>query len=93
MARYLTLLRFTEKGAKAMSKSPSRAKAFAAAAKQAGVTVEAQYWCLGACDGVLIVSGDGNKPLQQIARLAALGNVSTQTVPLMDADEFGRLFK
>lgn len=93
MNRYLTLINFTETGAKALKKSPARASAFAKAARRAGVKIEAQYWCLGQYDGVLITSGKGDKPLKVLAKLAALGNVRTQTLKLQDAVEFAALFK
>ena len=43
MARYITLIRFTEQGAKNLKKSTGRARAFDEAAKKAGVTIEGQY--------------------------------------------------
>src|SRR5262249_14778603 len=55
MARYLTLIRFTEQGAKTIKKSTARAADFRAAAEKVGVKVEAQYWTTGAYDGVLIL--------------------------------------
>jgi uncharacterized protein with GYD domain len=69
MARYVTLIRFTEQGARGIKQSASRAGAFRKAAEKAGVTVEAQLWTVGACDGVLILRGD-EKVLRQLADLA-----------------------
>ena len=88
MARYVTLIRFTDQGARNMKKSPTRALAFTKAARQAGVTVEAQLWTLGSCDGVLILSGDEKKVLRCVSQLAALGNVRTETLQAFDAKEF-----
>ena len=88
MARYVTLLRFTDQGAKNMKKSPTRALAFTKAAEKAGLTVEAQLWTLGSCDGVLILSGDERKILRCVAQLAALGNMRTRTLQAFDAKEF-----
>ena len=88
MARYVALIRFTESGAKNMKKSPARALAFAKAARNAGVTVEAQLWTLGSCDGVLILGGDERKILRCVAQLASLGNVRTETLQAFDAKEF-----
>lgn len=92
MNRYLILLKFTDQGVKALAKSPARAAAFARSAARSGVQVEAQYWSLGAWDGVLIVSASSSKKaLQPVLRLAATGNVTTHTLPLLDAGEFRRL--
>jgi uncharacterized protein with GYD domain len=89
MVRYLTLLRFTEQGAKNISKSTARAVAFAEAAAKANVRVEAQYWATGACDGVLILSADNEKDaLRCLTALAAAGNIRTETLRLFDAKEF-----
>ena len=88
MARYVTLIRFTNQGARKMKKSPARALAFASAARKASITVEAQLWTLGSCDGVLILSGDEQKVLRCVSQLASLGNVRTETLQAFDAREF-----
>lgn len=91
MARYLSLIRFTDQGARALQKSAARAHLFHNAADKAGVKVEAQLWTLGSCDGVLILSGDEKKILRCLAQLAALGNVRTETLQAFDAKEFQAL--
>ena len=58
MARYISLLRFTEQGAKNLKKSTNRAHTFDKIATQSGVKIEGQYWTLGAYDGVLILDAD-----------------------------------
>jgi len=88
MARYVSLIRFTDQGARALKNSAARAEGFRKAAVEAGVTVESQLWTAGACDGVLILSGDEKKILRCLAQLAALGNVRTETLRAFDAEEF-----
>jgi uncharacterized protein with GYD domain len=88
MARYVTLIRFTDEGARKMKKSHERALAFTKAAQKAGVTVEVQLWTLGSCDGLLVLSGDENKIVRCVSQLAALGNVRTETLPAFKATEF-----
>ena len=88
MARYVSLLRFTDQGARALKKSANRALAFRNAAAKAGITVEAQLWTTGSRDGLLILNGDENKVLRCLAGLAALGNVRTETLQAFDAKEF-----
>ena len=88
MARYVSLIRFTDQGARALMKSAARALGFRKAAEKAGITVEAQLWTAGSCDGVLILSGDEKKILRCLAQLAALGNVRTETLRAFDAEEF-----
>lgn len=88
MARYITLIHLTEQGARNVRQSPERALAFRKTAEKAGVTVESQLWTAGSCDGVLILSGDEKKVLRCLARLAAQGNVRTETLQAFDAREF-----
>lgn len=88
MARYVSLLRFTDQGARAMKKSVTRALHFRKAAAKDGVTVEAQLWTAGSRDGVLILSGDEKKIFRCLDRLVALGNVRTETLRAFDAGEF-----
>jgi uncharacterized protein with GYD domain len=92
MPRYVTLLRFTEKGAKALGQSAPRARAFRQAAAKAGVQIEAQLWTTGSYDGILILSADDErKVLGAVAKLAASGNVRTETLRAFDAAEFAKI--
>jgi uncharacterized protein with GYD domain len=94
MTRYLTLLRFTEQGARKIKDSPSRARAFKKEAAKAGVKVESQYWTVGAYDGVVILSAnDESKVLRALAALAGKGNVRTETLRAFDEREFAALTK
>jgi uncharacterized protein with GYD domain len=88
MARYVSLIRFTDQGARALNKSAVRAFSFRKAAEKAGITVEAQLWTAGACDGVLILRGKERKILRSLSRLAASGNVRTETLQAFDGKEF-----
>jgi uncharacterized protein with GYD domain len=92
MTRYLTLLRFTEQGAKNIKDSPSRALAFKATAAKAGVKIEGQYWTVGAYDGVVILSADDERSvLRTLTALAGEGNVRTETLRAFDEGEFSAL--
>lgn len=89
MARYITLIRYTDQGAKEIKKSTARAHAFDAAAEKAGVKIEGQYWTLGAYDGVLIITADhAQKALHCLTELAAGGNVRTVTMQAFLDKEF-----
>ena len=89
MSRYISLLSFTEQGAKNLKKSTNRAHAFDKLAAKAGVKVEGQYWTMGSFDGVLVLSANSEKKiLHLLADLAALGNVRTQTMQAFVDTEF-----
>ena len=87
MARYISLLRFTEQGARNIKDSAARALAFKQNAEKLGVTVEAQLWTAGRCDGIVVLSGDEKLILRCLTQLAAAGNVRTETLRAFNADE------
>lgn len=92
MARYVSLLKFTQQGVRSLKRSSARAAAFRKAAEKAGVKVEAQLWTAGEFDGILILSADDEtKVLATIAKLAALGNVQTQTMQAYDSKQFAAI--
>jgi uncharacterized protein with GYD domain len=91
MARYVTLIRFTDQGARGIKKSVSRAKSFRQKVERAGLTVETQLWTAGAQDGVLILSGDETKIIRCLSELAVEGNVRTESSRAFDAKEIKKL--
>jgi len=92
MAKYISLLRFTEKGAKDLKKSTNRARTFDKIAAQAGVKIEGQYWTLGTYDGVLIISADSEqKALKCLSQLASQGHVRTETMQAFIDKEFDEI--
>jgi uncharacterized protein with GYD domain len=94
MSRYITLLRFTEKGARNIKQSTKRAHKFDALAEKAGVVVEGQYWTMGGYDGVLVLRADSElKILHLLTELAALGNVRTQTMQAFVDKEFDAIVR
>lgn len=92
MATYITTVQFTEQGIKAARQSCERAATFKAAAEKLGVKVTAQYWALGAFDG-LIVCEAANEEIATAAllHLGALGNVRTQTARAYSAAEMQKI--
>jgi uncharacterized protein with GYD domain len=89
MPTYISLIRFTEQGAKNIKQSTARARAFVEAVAKAGVKVEAQYWTTGSYDGALVLSADSErKVLHALTDLGAAGNVRTETLQAFDAKEF-----
>jgi uncharacterized protein with GYD domain len=94
MACYISLLRFTEEGAKNLKKSTTRAHTFNSAAKKAGVTIEGQYWTMGSYDGVLILRADSEeKALHCLTELAAGGAVRTDTMQAFVDSEFDAIVR
>lgn len=92
MAKYISLIDFTEEGAKQIKESTRRATAFNRAAETAGVRIIGQYWTVGSHDGVLIIETDSeDKALHCLSELAAGGKVRTETMIAYEAAEFDRI--
>ncbi|MES2099549.1 MAG: GYD domain-containing protein [Pseudomonadota bacterium] len=80
MASYITLANFTDQGARSIKGSPERFEAFKSLAEAAGITVKSVHWTLGAYDIVLVTEGDEAALATLNMKMAALGNVRTQTL-------------
>jgi len=92
MATYVCLINFTEKGATEIKESAKRARSFDKTAEAHGITIVAQFWTMGAYDGVLILEADSEeKALHCLIDLAAAGNVKTETMQAFDVEGFERI--
>lgn len=80
MPAYITLANFTDQGARAIKDSPERFEAFKSLAEASGVAVKSVHWTTGAYDIVLVTEGSEDALMTLNLKLAALGNVRTQTL-------------
>jgi len=80
MPAYITLANLTDQGARAIKDSPERFEAFKAMAEGAGVSVKSVHWTTGAYDLVLVAEGSEEALMTLNLKMAALGNVRTQTL-------------
>ena len=80
MPAYITLANFTDQGARAIKDSPERFDAFKSLAESAGVSVKSVHWTTGAYDIVLVTEGPEEAVMALNLKIAALGNVRTQTL-------------
>jgi len=80
MPAYITLANLTDQGARAIKDSPERFEAFKAMAEGAGVSVKSVHWTTGAYDLVLVSEGSEEALMTLNLKMAALGNVRTQTL-------------
>jgi len=80
MPAYITLANLTDQGARAIKDSPDRFEAFKAMAEGAGVSVKSVHWTTGAYDLVLVTEGSEEALMTLNLKMAALGNVRTQTL-------------
>ncbi len=91
MPAYITLANFTDQGARAIKDSPERFEAFKALAEGAGVTIKSAHWTTGAYDMVLVTEGAEDALMTLNLKMAALGNVRTQTLRGFSISEMRKL--
>jgi uncharacterized protein with GYD domain len=92
MPTYITLINFTDQGARAIQDTARRAKAFRDEAAKSGVNVKQVYWTMGAFDGLLILDAESEQAAASVLfNLATKGNVHTQTLRAFDESEIGGL--
>ncbi len=88
MGTFITTIRFTDRGVGAIRESCKRAAAFKALAEKLGIQVRAQYWTMGAFDGLLIIQApDEQTAAAALLQLDSVGAVHTQTARAFDAAE------
>ena len=91
MPAYITLANFTDQGARTIKDSPERFEAFKALAEGAGVTIKSAHWTTGAYDLVLVTEGAEDALMALNLKMAALGNVRTQTLRGFSITEMRKL--
>ena len=92
MATFITTIKFTEQGVKAIGETTKRADAFKAAAKKMGVKVNQIYWTLGAFDGAIVFDAPDDETVSAaLLHLGTSGNVHTTTVRAFNAAEMGKI--
>jgi uncharacterized protein with GYD domain len=92
MATYVTLLKFTERGAKDIRDSCKRAAELQSHAKKHGIQVKEQFWCMGVYDGLLIFDApDDEIATAAMLSLGSRGNVTTQTLRCFKATEMEKI--
>lgn len=92
MAKYITLIRWTAEGAKAVKQSPERLDRAREMAKGLGVTIETIYLVMGQRDMVAIIDAPDDAAMAKFAlKQAASGAVSTETMKAFTEDEYRQL--
>ncbi|MBX9790621.1 MAG: GYD domain-containing protein [Pirellulales bacterium] len=92
MATYVSLLKFTPQGVEKFQATADRAAAFKNEAKKLGLKVTANYWTLGAFDGLLIFEApDDETATAAMLTLSSHGSVATQTSRAFGATEIKQI--
>ena len=92
MATFVSTIKFTEQGIKAIKDTTKRATSVKAAAKKMGVKITNIYWTLGAYDGLLIFEApDDETATALMLHLGSLGNLQTATARAFNASEMDEI--
>ena len=80
MPTFITLVNFTDQGARNIKESPDRFESYKQLAEASGINVKSVHWTQGAYDMVVISEGPEEASMSTALKLASLGNVRTQTL-------------
>jgi uncharacterized protein with GYD domain len=87
MAKYVSLINWTDQGIKSFKETTARAADAATAFEKAGGKL-AVYWTIGSYDIVAIAEAPDDETATAILlQLGSLGNVRTQTMRAFDTEE------
>ena len=91
MAKYVSLISWTEQGVKSFKDTTKRAEEAAALAAKLGGKFTA-YWTIGGFDLVTISEfADDETATAFLLRVASAGNIRTQSMRAFDAQEMGAI--
>jgi len=92
MARFVSVINFTDQGIRVIRNTVERADTFRAKAKEMGVEIVDIYWTLGVSDLVIIVEAPNDEAVATLFfSLGSLGNIRAHTMRAFTADEMSRI--
>ena len=91
MATFISLVSFTDQGARNIKESPNRAEVFQATATKFGAQVKSLYWTNGQYDVIATLEGPEEAVMAALAATATAGNVRTQTLRGFSVSEMRKL--
>ncbi len=92
MAKYISLVNYTQKGVENIKDSPNRLDAFKQACQSMGAKVEGFYLTMGRYDLVVILDApDPETVAKIILTTASRGAISTETLPAFTEEEYRKI--
>ena len=92
MPTFISTIKFTQQGLKAIGETTERATALHATSKKFRVKIKDVYWTMGDHDGVLIFEAvDGEDATAWLLHVGAMGNVHTATSRAFTAVEMDKI--
>ena len=88
MAKYVSLLQFTDQGIRTIKDTIKRATAATAEAEKMGTKVTDALWTMGPYDVVLLLDAPDDETVSAFSlKLGSLGNVKSQTMRAFHREE------
>lgn len=92
MARYVSLIQFTDQGIRNIKDTVKRNAASMAEAEKMGVKIIEALWTMGAYDVVVLLEAPDDETMTAFApKVSALGSVKTQTTRAFRREEMEKL--
>jgi uncharacterized protein with GYD domain len=92
MATFISVVKFTPQGIKAIDQTTKRAANVKTLAKKMGIKVANIYWTVGKYDGVLIFDApDAESAATLLLSVGAMGYVQTSTMRAYTASEMDQM--
>ena len=92
MAKYVSLVNFTDQGIKVIRNTVERADAFRKTAREMGVEVLEIYWTLGVSDLVIVVEAPDDEIVATLFfSIGSLGNIRAHTMRAFTVDEMSNI--
>jgi uncharacterized protein with GYD domain len=92
MAKYISLVKYSEKGIENIKESPSRLDAFKQLCESMGATVDGFYLTMGRYDIMLIVDAPNRETITKILLTTlSKGAVSSETLPAFTEEEYRKV--
>ncbi|RJQ48422.1 MAG: GYD domain-containing protein [Desulfobacteraceae bacterium] len=92
MAKYITLIKYTQKGIGDIKESPKRLDAFKKLCQSMGAKVEGFYLTMGRYDLLAVLDAPDPQTVAKIVlTTASRGNVSTETLQAFEEQEYRRI--
>ena len=88
MAKYVSLLQFTDQGIRTIKDTIKRSEATTAEAAKMGVKITEAFWTMGAYDVVILFDAPDDETVSALSlKLGSLGNVKSQTMRAFRKEE------
>ena len=92
MAKYISLVKYTQKGVENIKDSPSWLDAFKQICQSMGAKVEGFYLTMGRYDLLVIVDAPDPETIAKIIlATASRGAISTETLPAFTEEEYRKI--